>query len=194
MTKIFLIIVSLFMMTTACFAENKIFFEQRIGSKDLNQTGSWLILGRTGNEKLNAGCALTTTWTDGSQFWLTKDLIDDEVYAEYQNSEWSITDAPGNFSVRINFVHLDNSIRGGNFTYRLINKNTIMLRGLSKEFSINFFDAKAKELRLVMPGSIPNAIIPLKGTKDAIVALSKCIDASKKEKLGVPENRPETSL
>lgn len=161
---------------------NQRFFEQSIGTNITNK-GAWIIIGSTGDgsRNVNARCSMGTEWNDGSYIWYIKDLIDDEVYMEFRNNIWNINDEPGRYTLRMNFKLSTGQIRGNDIVYSLINKNTIMLRNLGRTVTELMFNAR--ELSFVMPGSIPNATIPLYKSREALNILSRCIDASKNFKL-----------
>lgn len=167
-------------LVSASFADTNLFFEQMIGT-NLTDKGSWAIIGRKGDEKKNAGCAMTTSWNDGSYIWFVKDLIDGEFYIEFRNNAWNISDAPGNYEFRMNFKYSNGSIRGGDLTFYLLNKNTVFVRNLEKGIVEHLYNAK--ELAFVMPGSIKNAVVFLDRTREALNLMSRCIDESKNYKL-----------
>lgn len=144
------------------------------------QVGVWSVFGSTGSDTQNPACVAETTWEDGSKMQLIKDLVSGELYIWFQDYAWNIGDEVNKrYPVRLNFYAADGSVIGGDFDYGLINKNTIAIRYLDVETFIPAF-MKMKELRLLMPGDIGNAVIPLEGSSGAIQKLAECIQESKK--------------
>jgi len=156
--------------TTPSFAD-EIFF-------DGGQNGSWSVFGNAGNSNQNPACVAEVTWEDGSKLQLIKDLQSGEVYLWFQNLEWNIADAPGDYTFRMNIVDKANNVVGGDMTYTLVNKNTITVRGLDAESFIPPFITMT-EIRFVMPGDIQNAYIPLNGSSAAVDKLLACMDVYK---------------
>lgn len=183
--KKILILIALALTTTFVSASlanqsGSVFYEYMIGQR-LTDKGAWIILGKTGSDTSNAKCSMGTEWNDGSYYWYINDLIDNEVYMEFRNNSWNISDPPGKYTLRANFKYSNGSIRGDYLKYDLINKNLIFIRWLDEMVTNEMFNAI--ELVLVMPGTISNAIIPLTGTRKAIALLSECRNQSKKYKL-----------
>lgn len=191
MKKLLLISTMIATLTTSCLAESRIFFEKQIG-QNLNDIGSWRIAGRTGDSKYNAACSVMTSWNDGSAFYFVRDLIDGEVYIEFKNNNWNVSDPKGTYNARINFKYSNNSVQGADVPFDLINKNTVMFRNLNKDFTKNFFGAI--KLDIIMPGTIPNAFVPLAKTREALGLLSQCIDASKNHKLEGATSGPSENI
>lgn len=150
-----------------------------------NTTGYWHVGGYSGDEGgLNPACYAEYQFQDGSIFQLIKDLETGELYIWSQNMEWNISDQPGQYTMRLNLVGANGDISpaSGNYTYELINKNTIVISGLNiEEFTPEFMTTM--ELRFMMPGDIPNAYIPLQGSYDATALIAECIDKSSQVKL-----------
>jgi hypothetical protein len=143
------------------------------------QTGAWNVFGNAGNATQNAACVAETKWQDGSTMQLIKDLKSGELYIWFQNYEWNIADAPGDYSFRMNLVNRANQVVGGDMTYSLINKNTIAIRGIDVNSFIPAF-MEMSEMRILMPGDIQPAYIPLDGSTAAVQKLLACLDESKK--------------
>jgi hypothetical protein len=143
------------------------------------QTGAWTVFGNAGNTTQNAACIAETKWQDGSTMQLIKDLKSGEVYIWFQNYEWNIGDAPGDYSFRMNLVNRANQVVGGDMTYSLINKNTIAIRGIDVNSFLPAF-MEMSEMRILMPGDIQPAYIPLDGSTAAVEKLLACLDAAKK--------------
>ena len=149
-----------------------------------NDTTHWHIGGYTGDTDdvaggLNPACYAEYAFQDGSSFQLIKDLEDGEVYIWLRNMEWNISDTPGAYSLRMNIVNRRGDIgsASGNYEYELVNKNTVMIRGLNVDEFIPAF-MNSTEVRLVMPGDIPNAYIPLEGSSVATQMIAECIKSS----------------
>ena len=172
--------VSLF--TSQAFADN-IFYSG-------GQTGAWTVFGNGGNEKQNPACIAETKWEDGSTMQLIKDLNSGEVYIWFQNYEWNIGDAPGDYSFRLNMYNRANQVVGGDFTYQLLNKNTIAIRRIDVNSFIPAF-MEMSQMRIIMPGDIQAAFIPLDGSTAAVDKLLACIDAAKRA-LPSSNTPPET--
>lgn len=143
--------------------------------------GGWLIMGQTAIKPYAPVCSINRSYSDGSLFSILYDLNDGEVYIILTNIGWNITDKEGEYKLRANFHWSDGKIKGGNAPYDLLNKNTIRMRQLNSVFMKDFMDAK--ELRLIMPGTVENITITLTGSRDASFKLGDCIDASKKVNL-----------
>jgi hypothetical protein len=164
-------------------------FAQQVFFSAPSVRGSWDVQGDVGDSTLNPACRMQTNWQDGSFFTLIKDLKDGELYILMQVNTWNIIDPPGSIATaRFNF-HSGNTISGGPATYELLNKNTVRFRGLHGERFLPDFD-RASSLTIVMPNTIPNAFINLKGTSDALEAMSACMKAYK----SAPQNKPGINL
>lgn len=142
------------------------------------QTGAWTVFGNGGNENQNPACVAETKWQDGSSMQLIKDLTSGELYIWFQNYEWNIGDPPGDYQFRLN-MYRNNQVTGGDLTYTLINKNTIAIRGIDVESFIPPF-MEMSEMRIVMPGDIQSAYIPLEGSSATIDNMLACIEEAKK--------------
>ena len=142
------------------------------------QIGAWTVFGNPGSQSQNPACVAETIWEDGSKMQLIKDLTSGEIYIWFQNYAWNIGDAPGDYPFRMNFHDREGHIVGGDLTYSLINKNTISIRALDAKSFIPAF-MEMGEIRIMMPGDIGNAIIPLQGSTAAVQQLLDCMDAAK---------------
>jgi hypothetical protein len=142
------------------------------------QTGAWTVFGNAGNATQNAACVAETKWQDGSSMQLIKDLRTGELYIWFQNYEWNIGDPPGDYPFRMNIVNRANQVVGGDMTYSLVNKNTIAIRGIDAQSFIPAF-MEMSEMRILMPGDIQPAYIPLDGSTAAVQKLLACMDAAK---------------
>lgn len=140
----------------------------------------WNISGIPQVGELHPVCRANKNFDDGSQFSVIKDLADGELYMFLQNMGWNISDAPGVYTLRMNF-HKGSRITGSNIQFELLNKNTIRIRNLNSDRFINDFMDYSK-LVFVMPGTINNAEILLNGSTNATVALSDCVKNSKNMK------------
>jgi hypothetical protein len=143
------------------------------------QTGAWTVFGNAGNQNQNPACIAETKWQDGSTMQLIKDLNSGELYIWFQNYEWNIIDPPGDYPFRMNMVNRANQVVGGDMTYSLINKNTIAIRKIDVDSFIPAF-MDMSELRILMPGDIQPAYIPLDGSTAAVDKILSCIDTAKK--------------
>lgn len=161
--------ISLF--TSQAFANANIFYNG-------GQQGAWTIFGNGGSETQNPACVAETSWQDGSSMQLIKDLTSGELYIWFQNFEWNISDPPGDYPFRMN-MYSGNQVTGGDMTYTLVNKNTITIRGIDVDSFIPAF-MQMTEMRLLMPGDIQIAYIPLDGSSATVDKLLACIDEAKK--------------
>ena len=142
---------------------------------DKNIPGGWRVLGDPGSETQNPGCALILTYDDGSEIQLIRDLKDGELFIWFKNNEWNIADEiEKQYPMRINFYNSRGDVIGGNFQYQLVNKNTIVIRGLNIDDFIPPF-MEMGTMKFIMEGNIENAIIPLEGTREGIKYLADCI-------------------
>ena len=160
-------------MTSSALAASQQFFNVDV------RPGPYYVYGVTADAEKNdnPACYAEINWRDGSRFQLIRDLADGELYIFLRNNVWNISDAPGNYQMRANF-HRNNTIAGLNFQYRLINKNTIVIRNIRKDQFIPLFAGNQKML-FVMPGSIQNAEIDLTGSSNALAEISKCVEAAR---------------
>lgn len=142
------------------------------------QTGDWTVFGNAGNANQNPACVAETKWQDGSSMQLIKDLKTGELYIWFQNYEWNIGDPPGDYPFRMNMYNRANQVIGGDMTYTLVNKNTIAIRGIDVNSFIPAF-MEMGEMRIIMPGDIQPAYIPLNGSTAAVQKLLACLDAAK---------------
>lgn len=149
-----------------------------------NQSQNWYIGGYTGDSEKNPACYLEYSFQDGSTFQLVKDLKDGELYIFLRNMQWNISDPPGEYNLHMNFITRSDDIdpASGKYYFELYNKNTITINWLSVDEFIPGF-MKSSELRLIMPGDIENAYVPLEGSSYAIELIAECIDKSDKVKL-----------
>jgi len=126
----------------------------------------------------NPACYAEVNWRDGSRFQLIRDLADGELYIFFRNSTWNISDAPGNYRLRMNFHNRSGGVSGLNFEYRLVNKNTIVIRNIIKEDFLPLFSNNSKAI-IVMPGNIQNAELDLTGSTKSLTEISNCVDAAR---------------
>lgn len=164
-------IVSLAMFATVAHAGENFF------SVDV-QPGPYMVYGVKGETqpRNNPACYAEITWRDGSKFQLVRDLDDGELYIWMQNNTWNISDQPGRYKLRIN-VERSGSVRGLDFEYTLLNKNSIAIRNIKKELFLPLFSNGAK-MTFIMPGSIQNAEISLEGSTRALNEIANCVDRS----------------
>lgn len=164
---------------------------------DGGQSGTWSVFGNSGVGNQNPACVAQATWDDGSKFQIIKDLADGEFYIWFQNMQWDIADAPGDYPFRMNFESsTDGSVIGGNMTYTLVNKNTVLVRDIEVEAFVDAF-VKKSEIRFIMPGDIQNSYIPLDGATIAVEKLEECVDVFEKKRPAPaqpPADQPKKSL
>ena len=162
------------LFTSSAFAASQQFFNVDV------RPGPYYVYGVTSNGQANdnPACYAEINWRDGSRFQLIRDLADGELYIFLRNNTWNITDPPGNYRMRINFQNRSGGISGLNFEYRLINKNTIVIRNIIKEQFLPLFANNSKAV-FVMPGSIQNAEIDLTGSSRTLSEISNCVDAAR---------------
>lgn len=177
------------LLLTPALAADDIFYDGGV-------SGSWAVFGNAGSSKQNPACVAEVSWEDGSKLQLIKDLATGEIYIWFQNMEWNIADAPGNYPFRMNIVDNQNNLIGGDMTYELVNKNTISVRGIDADSFIPPFMTMA-EIRFVMPGDIQNAYIPLNGSGGAVEKMLACMDVFKTKQpapANPPAEQPKKSL
>lgn len=186
MMKFKIAVLSLAMFATAAQASDSFF------SRDV-QPGPYMVYGVKGDResKSNPACYAEVTWRDGSKMQLIRDLQDGELYIWMKNTSWNITDQPGKYKLRLNFEKNGNLLRGMDFTYDLVNKNTIVIRNIKKELFLPMFTA-GTDMRVIMPGSIQNAIVSLLGSSRTIDAIGDCVDRAIGENLW-PSGQPDTN-
>ena len=170
------------LFVTQAFAEPNIFYSG-------GQSGDWTVFGNAGSSTQNPACVAETKWQDGSSMQLIKDLQSGELYIWFQNYEWNIIDPPGNYSFRLNMYNRANQVVGGDLTYTLVNKNTIAIREIDVDSFIPAF-MEMSEMRIIMPGDIQPAYIPLNGSTAAVEKLLACLDASKNISTTKPDTKP----
>lgn len=173
------------LFTSSAFAANQTFFSEDV------RPGQFYVYGVTADpekENDNPACYAEVNWRDGSRFQLIRDLADGELYIFMRNMTWNISDLPGNYRMRINFHSRNGQISGLNFEYRLINKNTIVIRNIIKEQFIPLFSNNNRAV-FVMPGSIQNAEIDLVGSSKTLAEISRCVDVARGVDL-YPEQAP----
>ena len=140
------------------------------------KNGVWNVVGVVNEGELNPSCYSLTTWRDGSEFRLIFDLADGELYILVINNQWNIVDDPGKYNLRLN-VFINNTIVGDGGVFELLSKNTIRLRGMPNQF-IELFSHGTK-LQFIMPGSIPNMEVNLKGSSQAVDFMIECLNMYK---------------
>ena len=173
------------LFTSSAFAASQQFFNVDV------QPGPYYVFGVTANAEKNdnPACYAEINWRDGSRFQLIRDLADGELYIFLRNNAWNISDSPGNYSMRINFLSRSGQTTGLNFEYRLINKNTIVIRNIIKEKFLPLFANNTRAI-MIMPGSIQNAEIDLTGSSRTLTEISNCVDAARSVDL-YPEGQPQ---
>jgi hypothetical protein len=173
------------LFSSSAFAASQQFFNEDV------RPGPFYVYGVTADpekENDNPACYAEVRWRDGSKFQLIRDLADSELYIFMQNMTWNISDPPGNYRMRINFHNRNGQISGLNFEYRLINKNTIVIRNIIKEQFIPLFTSNSKAI-FVMPGSIQNAELDLTGSSKTLSEVSRCVEVARGVDL-YPEQTP----
>ena len=162
------------LFSSSAFAASQQFFNVDV------RPGPYYVFGVTANveKNENPACYAEINWRDGSRFQLIRDLADGELYIFMRNNVWNISDAPGNYRMRMNFHNRNGQISGLNFEYRLINKNTIVIRNIIKEQFLPLFSNNTRAV-FVMPGSIQNAEIDLTGSTRTLSEISNCVDVSR---------------
>lgn len=173
------------LFTSSAFAASQQFFNVDV------RPGPYYVFGVTANAEKNENpaCYAEVNWRDGSRFQLIRDLADGELYIFLRNNAWNISDPPGNYRMRMNFLSRSGQTTGLNFDYRLINKNTIVIRNIIKEQFLPLFSNNTRAI-MVMPGSIQNAEIDLTGSSRTLTEISNCVDAARSVDL-YPEGQPQ---
>lgn len=163
------------LFTSSAFAAGREFYNVDV------RPGPYYVLGVTADVdggSANPACYAEINYRDGSRFQLIRDLADGELYIFLRNTSWNISDAPGNYQLRANFVRNSQVVSGLNFQYRLVNKDTIVIRNIKKETFLPLFTAN-ESINIIMPGSIQNGTIDLTGSSRALEEISKCINAAR---------------
>lgn len=140
----------------------------------LSEDNNFTVAGATYKDGSNPDCSARTVWPDGSDFFVFKDLKDQELYLRLKNVNWELSDKPGTTgTLRINF-RAGGRVAGGDYTFIVMNKNTIAVPDIANQgqFMQNF--ASFAYMQFVMPGNIPNAEIPLRKPKETMAALAEC--------------------
>lgn len=151
-----------------------------------NGSGQWSVMGHGGNDKLNPACIMQTTWTDGSRLSVIQDLSDGELYINLEYMKWNIEGPYNtNHNMKIIFYSGRSSVALDGI-FNLHSKNSIMIRGIKHESFVDIF-ADADKMSFVMPGTVPNVDIGLRGSSDAIQYTKQCMNASLKENLKTPK-------
>lgn len=151
-----------------------------------NEMQHWIVEGVPNNKQINASCYTQTRWSDGSRFQLIKNLVTGELYIWVQAMFWNISDQPGSTAVaRVN-THGKSGVIGGDLTFLILNKNTIVIPEIQADGFIQAFMTQ-NEMHIIMPGTVENFVLSLKGSTKAIQSLSECVEASKKANLGTPQ-------
>jgi hypothetical protein len=141
--------------------------------------GPWITGGRYAFEKNNPHCLTTQWFKDGSFFTLTRDLADKEIYITVKNIKWEFTKPKGTAdTVHMNVTKKGKFYKGLKVDGALVNKNTIMFRGLP--FEILSMVEEGNALDIIMPGDEPNAHIDLEGSGVAVAQLNRCMKAAEK--------------
>lgn len=175
MRKYISVTLAAMLFSSSAFAANQTFFREDV------RPGPFYVYGVTADpekENDNPACYAEIGWRDGSKFQLIRDLADGELYIFMQNMTWNISDPVGNYRMRINFHNRSGQITGLNFEYRLINKNTIVIRNIIKEQFLPLFSGNSRAV-FVMPGSIQNAELDLTGSSKTLSEISRCVDAAR---------------
>jgi hypothetical protein len=156
-------------------ASQQAFFEQ--------STGPWDILGLPSHGPKNSSCEAKYMFRDGSVFALYSDLIDGELYAVVHNVAWNLEETKVGDPLpvlRLNFHSKNKFVEGKLANFIILNKNTIAIHQIKHDVFLPPFVANDK-LTIVMPGSIPDAVIPLFGSSGAIQLLSWCVQTGGKQ-------------
>ncbi len=174
------------LFTSSAFAANETFFREDV------RPGPYYVYGVTNDaeKNTNPACYTEVTWRDGSKFQLIRDLADGELYIFFQNMTWNINDPVAFYRLRANFAR-NGQINGLNFEYKLVNKNTIVIRNIIKEQFIPLFSGNQK-MTFIMPGTIQNAELDLTGSSRALTEISRCVDAARSVDL-YPEGQSNNS-
>lgn len=164
--KIKTLVIAAAMLIVSSLANAEIFYGQSVGN--------WIVTGDTGGNIGSPACWIEYHWQDGSVLQLGEDLNTGQLDIWFQNNEWEIIDPiPGLYTLRVNIIGSRGTIVGGNMTYELVTKNTIVISDVEKN---SFWDAFARlaEMRFIMPGTIQNAHVSLANSQAALNLLSQC--------------------
>lgn len=136
--------------------------------------GQWTVSGYPKVDKLNPNCSTTTRWKNEARLTLIHDLADGELYFAYYNPEWNIIDPPnkqGTMSIKFE----DGSTWAVyNYTFEVVGPYSIRIRNLVHNQFLGLF-AAATKITLQMPGSIPNVVAGMSGTRAAMGSMAECI-------------------
>jgi hypothetical protein len=136
--------------------------------------GQWSVLGHPPYDGVGSVCVMKTVWRNGAQMNLVFDLEDGEMFLSYHNPDWNILDPEGKEGEVI--IRFEDSTRWVNVPYKFVVRSprTIMVRHLPYEPFIDMF-AAANKLSLYMPGSIPNVVAGMSGTRAAMGSMGACL-------------------
>jgi hypothetical protein len=142
-------------------------------------TGPWVIFGDSGDADRTPACVVQYDWKDGSYFQLVLDMHTLELFILFENFEWNIKDAPGEYSLNMVILN-DEELVSGKLGFILEDKNSIYIPGIQHESFINAF-MSLDELRFIMPGDTSNAYLNLEGSREAIEHFFECVATGNKK-------------
>lgn len=165
------------MFITAAFAEGT-FYQAT--------SGQWTVTGYNGGpgqgadgSHFNTSCLAQTFWGDGSDLQLIQDLVDGELYIVFNNNAWNIEGPYETESDMTLNMYGRRGVESYKVKFVLVDKNTISIRGLEyKKFLPAFMNYN--KMVFIMPGTVENAEVGLKGSSAAIEHMSRCIDNAPK--------------
>ena len=138
--------------------------------------GQWDVKGFRGDATSSPHCGAVTTWDDGSYLTIIKNKNTGELWAAMVNNAWNIGDPAGKFSnyvSQFNFISSSGRMTSGTIAYELVDNRTVYFHGLTDRFVIDWINYR--EWQIVMPGTIGNVRVGLKGTARVADAFVACI-------------------
>lgn len=179
MKKLLISFLTMFMLVTPTLAAENIFYK--------NSSGQWDVFGHGGNKELNPACVMQTIWNDGSKLLVIQDLADGELYIHFMHKKWNVKGPYNtNYELVLDFYTGNRIFRSISATFKLLNDNSIHIRGIKHDMFLNPF-MDADRVAFIMPGDVPNITVGLRGTTNAVDYLKECMRASTKENLSGPK-------
>jgi hypothetical protein len=164
--KNFIFIIALLFSSTVASAQT--FYER--------SSKFWTVYGDQDALNGNPGCWMQYNWQDGSSVQIGYDMGTQTMNIYFKNMNWQIVDQVNQVyeGLRINFFSSDGSVVGGNFSYLLIDKNSLLIPEVNIKPFLDAFSNR-KQMVFVMPGTIENAHIDLTGTRQAVQYFTDCL-------------------
>lgn len=138
--------------------------------------GQWDVKGFRADATTGAHCGAITNWDDGSYLTIIKDKNTGELWAAMVNNDWNIGDPAGkfdNYVAQFNFVSSSGRMTSGAIAYELVDRRTVYFHGLTTRFVSDWINYR--EWQIIMPGTIGNVSVGLRGSAAVSNAFLACI-------------------